>query len=138
MRTYKTEVCQSILPIFFRFILLWQETYHKKLWSIAEPDIDGMGAKPPSHDHVFSIFFKLTGTVRMEKLILRCHHAAYKGQADGPSVEMAGQCQICAPVRILLKIKRRMCQENLKTRSIRRTQMPFQICLLYTSPSPRD
>ena len=63
-----------------------------------------MGAKTAPYNHMLSILFKLTGTVRMEKLVLRRHHSAHKGKPDGSAVEVAGQGQVRAPVRILLKI----------------------------------
>ena len=121
----KPLFCKQRL-IFF-LIGFWQKPHHHKLRTVAEPDIDGMSAEAAPHDHVLSVLFKLAGTIRMEKLVLRSHNTAHKRKTDGSAMEMAGQGQICPPVRVLFKIKRRVGKEDLKPAVIRRTKVAFQI-----------
>lgn len=84
--------------------LFWKKPDAKKLRAVMKADIDGMGAEAASHDHMLSVLLKLSGTVGMEKLILRCHDSAYKGQAHRAAVKMPGESQIRSPLCILVKI----------------------------------
>ncbi len=49
--------------------------YHNQLWFVVEPDGNGVGSQPTTHDHFSAVPLKFSPAAGQEKLILGRHHS---------------------------------------------------------------